>query len=112
MPALRYACMLNGVTDLIVTKPDVMNDFDEIKMCIHYNIGDKQTDEIPFEFNEVEIHPELKSFPGWKQELGNAASYDQLPKNLLGYLAAIEQQTGVHIMAVSVSPDRKDVLFR
>lgn len=112
MPALRYACMLNGVTDLIVTKPDVMNDFDEIKMCIHYNIGDKQTDEIPFEFNEVEIHPELQSFPGWKQELGNAASYDQLPKNLLGYLAAIEQQTGVHIMAVSVSPDRKDVLFR
>lgn len=112
MPALRYACMLNGVTDLIVTKPDVMNDFDEIKMCIHYNIGDKQTDEIPFEFNEVEIHPELKSFLGWKQELGNAASYDQLPKNLLGYLAAIEQQTGVHIMAVSVSPDRKDVLFR
>ncbi len=112
MPALRYACMLNGVTDLIVTKPDVMNDFDEIKMCIHYNIGDKQTDEIPFEFNEVEIHPELQSFPGWKQELCNAASYDQLPKNLLGYLAAIEQQTGVHIMAVSVSPDRKDVLFR
>lgn len=112
MPALRYACMLNGVTDLIVTKPDVMNDFDEIKMCIHYNIGDKQTDEIPFEFNEVEIHPELQSFPGWKQELGNAASYDQLPKNLLRYLAAIEQQAGVHIMAVSVSPDRKDVLFR
>lgn len=112
MPALRYACMLNGVTDLIVTKPDVMNDFDEIKMCTHYIIGDKQTDEIPFEFNEVEIHPELLSFPGWKQELCNAGSYDQLPEKLREYLSAIEQQTGVHIMAVSVSPDRKDVLFR
>lgn len=112
MPALRYACMLNGVTDLIVTKPDVMNDFEEVKMCTHYNIGDKQTDEIPFEFNEVEIHPELVSFEGWKQELVLAGSYDQLPEKLKEYLTAIEQQTGVRIMAVSVSPDRKDVLFR
>lgn len=112
MPALRYACMLNGVTDLIVTKPDVMNDFDEVKMCTHYVINDKQTDEIPFEFNEVEIHPELVSFPGWKQSLSEVSSYEQLPERLREYLAAIEQQTGVRIMAVSVSPDRKDVLFR
>ena len=112
IPALRYACMLNGVTDLIVTKPDVMNDFDEIKMCVHYNIGDKKTDEIPFEFNEVEIHPELASFPGWKQELGEAGGYDQLPERLRTYLAAIEEKTGVRIMAVSVSPDRKDVIFK
>lgn len=112
MPALRYACMLNGVTDLIVTKPDVMNDFDEVKMCTHYVINDKQTDEIPFEFNEVEIHPELVSFSGWKQSLSEVSSYEQLPERLREYLAAIEQQTGVRIMAVSVSPDRKDVLFR
>lgn len=112
MPALRYACMLNGVTDLIVTKPDVMNDFDEIKMCTHYVINDKQTDEIPFEFNEVEIRPELLSFPGWKQCLGDAANFNQLPEKLRNYLAAIEQHTGIRIMAVSVSPDRKDVLFR
>lgn len=112
IPALRYACMLNGVTDLIVTKPDVMNDFDEIKMCTHYNIGDQKTDEIPFEFNEVEIHPELVSFPGWKQGLGEVGTFEQMPENLLKYLTAIEEQTGVRIMAVSVSPDRKDVLFR
>lgn len=112
MPALRYACMLNGVTDLIVTKPDVMNDFDEIKMCTQYEIDGKLTDEIPFEFNEVEIHPCLQAFPGWKQPLTAADSYDHLPQLLLDYLAAIEQHTGVHIMALSVSPDRKDVLFR
>ena len=112
MPALRYACMLNGVTDLIVTKPDVMNDFDQVKMCTHYEIGGKQTDEIPFEFNEVEIHPVLETFEGWKQGLGEAGSYEQLPANLRAYLAAIEERTGVRIMAVSVSPDRKDVLFR
>ena len=112
MPALRYACMLNGVTDLIVTKPDVMNDFDEIKMCTQYEINGKLTDEIPFEFNEVEIHPQLVSFPGWKQPLDNATSFERLPQPLLDYLAAIEKHTGVRIMALSVSPDRKDVLFR
>lgn len=112
MPALRYACMLNGVTDLIVTKPDVMNDFEEVKMCTHYIINDQKTDEIPFEFNEVEIKPFLESYPGWQQSLNNTESYDKLPANLLVYLSAIESNTGVKIMAVSISPDRKDVLFR
>jgi adenylosuccinate synthase len=112
IPALRYACMLNGVTDLIVTKPDVMNDFDEVKMCTSYIINDKETDEIPFEFNEVEIRPNLVSFEGWKQELNKAKSYEELPAKLQAYLSALELRTGVRIMAVSVSPDRKDVLFR
>lgn len=112
IPALRYACMLNGVTDLIVTKPDVMDDFDEVKMCVSYNIGGQETDEIPFEYNEVEIHPTLLSFKGWNQNLSASKEYDQLPKDLRVYLSAIEERTGVRIMAVSVSPDRKDVLFR
>ena len=112
IPALRYACMLNGVTHLIVTKPDVMNDFDEVKMCTDYVINDRETDEIPFEFNEVEIRPKLQSFIGWKQSLANIAKYDALPAPLLAYLSAIELHTGVRIMAVSISPDRKDVLFR
>lgn len=112
IPALRYACMLNGVTDLIVTKADVMNDFDEVKMCTDYIIDGKETDEIPFEFNEVEIKPKLKVFPGWKSSLVAAQTYDELPKQLTEYLSVIEEMTGVHIMALSISPDRKDVLFR
>lgn len=112
MPALRYACMLNGVTDLIVTKPDVMNDFDEVKMCVSYMINDKETDEIPFEFNEVEIKPNLVTFQGWKQSLSATVGYGKLPEQLREYLSAIETHTGVRIMAVSVSPDRKDVIFK
>ncbi len=111
IPALRYACMLNGVTDLFVTKPDVMNDFDEIKMCTSYNINGKSTTEIPFEFNEVEITPELKSFPGWKCGLQNIDNFTALPAPMLDYLKAIASETGVKICAVSISPDRKDVLF-
>ena len=111
-PALRYACMLNGVTELFVTKPDVMNDFDEVKMCTHYQINGQQTDEIPFEFNEVEIVPQLVAYKGWKQSLAGITDYNQLPQPLLQYLAEIERVTGVPIRAVSISPDRKDVLFK
>ena len=112
IPALRYACMLNGVTDLFVTKPDVMNDFDEIKMCVNYSIEGNTVDEIPFEFNEVEIKPQLRSFPGWKQSLEGITEYNALPQNLLNYLHELEKATGVNVLAVSISPDRKDVLFK
>lgn len=112
IPALRYACMLNGVTDLFVTKPDVMNDFDEVKMCVEYEIEGEKTTEIPFEFNAVEIKPVLKTFKGWKQNLSQAQTYEQLPQLLREYLTAIEQETGVNVMAVSISPDRKDVLYK
>ena len=112
IPALRYACMLNGVTDLFVTKPDVMNDFDEIKVCTHYEINGERTDVIPFEFNTVEIKPVLQSHPGWKQSLEGTASYNDLPAALRNYITAIEQLTGVNVLAVSISPDRKDVLFK
>lgn len=112
IPALRYACMLNGVTHLFVTKPDVMNDFDEVKMCMSYEIKGQSTNEIPFEFNEVEIKPQLKSFPGWKQGLAGITEYGKLPQNLRNYLAELEKATGVPVLAVSISPDRKDVIFK
>ena len=104
--------MLNGVTDLFVTKPDVMNDFDEVKMCVNYDIDGTITDEIPFEFNEVEIKPQLVSHKGWKQNLEGIGSYRDLPQPLLNYLGELERLTGIPIKAVSISPDRKDVLFK
>lgn len=112
IPALKYACMIDGITDLFVTKADVMNDFDEVMMCTHYEINGRQTDEIPFEYNEVEIKPVLKSYTGWKQDLAGTKSYDKLPQNLRSYFDDIEQLTGVKIRAISISPDRKDVLFK
>ena len=104
--------MINGVTELYVTKPDVMNDFDTVNMCTHYDIEGKRTDEIPFEYNTVHIDPVLTPFQGWKQSLQGITEYDKLPQNLKNFLSAIEEQTGVPIAAVSISPDRKDVLFK
>ncbi len=112
IPALRYACMLNGVTDLFVTKPDVMNDFETVQMCTDYLINGEDTKEIPFEYNEVKIKPQYRIFKGWQQPLSECKSFNDLPANLLVYLQALEHETGVRIAAVSISPDRKDVLFR
>ncbi len=112
LPALRYACMINGVTDLFVTKPDVMNNFETVNMCTSYNIEGRETDEIPFEYNSVHIEPVLTTFEGWKQSLEGITEYDKLPTALKVFLSAIEKQTGVNIAAVSISPDRKDVLFK
>lgn len=112
LTALRYACMLDGVTDIILTKADVMNDFDEVNVCTSYMIEGKETCEIPFEFNSVEIKPQFTTFPGWKQSLEGITEYSKLPKLLLDYITAIEKIVGVPITAVSTSPDRKDVLFK
>lgn len=112
IPALRYACMLNGVTHLIVTKSDVLNDFDEIKMCTAYSINGQVTDEIPFEFNAVHIDPLFESFEGWNSGLAGTKEYSALPQRLVEYLSAIEKQVDVPIMAVSISPDRQDVIFK
>lgn len=112
IPALRYACMLDGVTDFFVTKSDVMNDFDEIKMCVGYEINGQVTDELPFEYNTVEIKPQYVSYKGWKQNLAGITRYENLPQNLRDYIAAIEEVTGVNVKAVSISPDRKDVIFK
>ena len=112
IPALRYACMINGVTELYVTKPDVMNDFDTVRMCTAYQIDGQTTDEIPYEYNTADITPMLVDYEGWRQSLQGIAHYDDLPEKLKAYLAAIEAQTGVPIAAVSISPDRKDVLFK
>lgn len=112
LPALRYACMINGVTELYVTKPDVLNNLDQIGLCDAYEIEGQTTTEIPFEYNTVEVKPLLKYYDGWKQSLQGITNYADLPTNLLAYLGAIEQQTGVPVAAVSISPDRKDVLFK
>ncbi|MBR7168424.1 MAG: adenylosuccinate synthase [Bacteroidales bacterium] len=112
VPALKYACMLNGVTDLFVTKIDVLNEFDEVKVCEKYSIDGKTTEEIPFEFNSVEILPQYNKYKGWKCDLKGTPSFDKLPESLQSYLKTLEKLIGVPVKAISISPDRKDVLFR
>jgi adenylosuccinate synthase len=108
LPALKYAIMINGVTELTMMKADVMDDFDTIKICTHYLINGKETEALPFDVINTEITPVYKEMKGWKQ---NITSANNLPEELLGYISFIEQSTGVPISIVSVGPDRKQTII-
>ena len=103
LPLLKYACMINGVTDLIVTKVDVLNELDTIQMCTDYNINGKITKDIPFRIDE-HIVPVYQSMPGWKQSLHTT----QVPAALVQYIKYIENYIGQKIFLISIGPDRKD----
>ncbi len=112
LPALRYSVMINGVTSLIMTKADVLNGFDEFNACIAYGYKGGEIDYIPFEFDSEEIKPVYKKFKGWKTDLGRFSDYNDLPAELLDYIAYIEDYTGVEVSIVSTGPDRSQTLIK
>jgi len=109
--ALKYAVMMNGVSELIMMKSDVMNDFDTIKICTAYKLGDTTIDYFPFESNE-EVTPVYTEFKGWKSDICSIRDYDKLPKELKDYIAFIEKETGCPIKIVSIGPDREEIILR
>ncbi len=109
--ALRYSVMLNGVTRLIMTKADVLNEFDAIKVATAYEIDGKQTDEIPFDLDK-EVTPVLKEFKGWKTDISKCTSFDGLPDALKAYIQYIESATNVPITIISVGADRNETIYK
>ncbi len=112
LPALKYAIMLNGVTDLIITKADVMDQFDTIQVCQEYNYGEQKMDYFPYEINDPKLQPDFESFKGWKTNIANIQKQEDLPKNLLDYISYIEHQVEVPVSIISVGPDRTQTIFR
>jgi len=110
MPALKYAIMIDGVSDLIMMKADVLSDFDTIKVCTNYKQDGKIIDYIPFEDKNLE--PVYKEFKGWKTDICNAKTYNELPAEFKAYIEYIEKETGVKISIVSVGPDRDKTIVR
>lgn len=107
LPALKYAVMLNGVTNLMMMKSDVMDDFDEIKVATAYDYKNKEIDFLPFDACTQTMTPVLKSMKGWNQKITN-----KIPRNLENYIEFIEKYVGVPITMVSYGPDRSEVLDR
>jgi adenylosuccinate synthase len=110
--ALKYAIMLNGVTHLIMTKADVLNAFETIKVAVAYEIDGVTTTELPFDMNDVEITPVYKDFPGWQTDVSNIKNFEELPAELKNYVAFIEKETGVKLSIISLGPDRSATLVR
>jgi adenylosuccinate synthase len=109
--ALNYAIMVNGATHLIMMKADVMDQFETIKVCTHYEINGTLTQELPYELNDS-VKPVYKEFKGWKSDLTKLTSEDQFPKELSEYIQFIEAETGVPVYIVSVGPNRAQTIER
>lgn len=113
LPALKYAVMINGATQLFMMKADVLNDFEEISICTHYRLPDgKEIDYMPYEICDIEITPVYETLRGWKQPLDNISSFEALPEALVNYIKYIEDFIQVPVNLVSVGPDRKQTIIR
>jgi adenylosuccinate synthase len=112
LPALKYAIMLNGVTKLIMMKPDVMSGFEKIKVCTHYKYKGKTIDYMPFDVVHENIEPVFSEFKGWKTDLDNITDPELLPQELNDYIAYLEKELELPVVIVSVGPDRKQTLVR
>lgn len=109
--ALRYAVMIDGVTDLIMMKSDVLDGFDTIKACVAYKINGVETEDFPFSI-DGEIEPVYAEIPGWNTPMSQMKSEDEFPEEFNNYLSFLEDELGVRIKIVSVGPDREQTIER
>ncbi len=109
LPALKYTIMLNGVTELMMTKSDVLTHFDTLPVCTDYKIDGKVTDELPFDI-DTPLEPVYKDMPSWSEDLTGITKKQDLPSELLEYVDFIEKEVGVPVSYVSVGPDREQII--
>jgi adenylosuccinate synthase len=108
--ALDYTCMLSGVTQLVMTKSDVLDEFPTVQACTAYEIEGQQTREMPFNICGVPIKPILESFPGWSEPTAKSNSYSTLPVEMKNFLSFVESYLGVPVQYVSNGPGRDQIL--
>jgi len=109
--ALRYAIMINGVTQLIMMKSDVLDTFDEIKACVAYRINGEETRDFPFSIEGNSIEPVYKTIPGWQTDMTTFKSAEQFPKQFKDYIEFLEADLQVPITIVSTGPDREQTII-
>lgn len=110
LPALKYAIEINGVTEMMMMKADVLSIFDTIKVATHYEYKGEKIDYLPYQPDEQFLKPVYVDLPGWKTDITKLTDYKDAPEELKQYVDFIEQQTGVKITLVSVGPDRAQTL--
>ena len=107
--ALKYSVMINGVTKLIMTKADVLDTFDIIRVCVGYKQNGELSDHFPFDV-EGDFEPEFIEFDGWNFDTTKLRHQNEFPEELNGYIHFIEEQLGVPVQYVSVGPDREQII--
>ncbi len=107
---LRYAIMINGVTELSMMKSDVLSIFEHINVCTHYLINGEKVTDFPFDVTDLDIEPVYEKLAGWNCDLTELESFKDAPQALKDYVTYLEAQLNVPIRVISVGPDRKQTL--
>ena len=110
LPALKYAIDINGVSKLIVTKADVLDDFDELALCTAYEMDGKKYFHPTYEIHRAKISPALVKMKGWKESVSEIKDFEALPVDLKAYLSYIEETVETKISMISTGPDRCQII--
>lgn len=108
--ALQFACMINGVTKIVMTKADVLDSFKKLQVCTAYKLNGKESREIPFQMDRQKPEPVYKAFPGWNAASSAANSYATLPDTMKTYVHFINEYLGVGIQYISNGPGREQII--
>jgi adenylosuccinate synthase len=110
IPALKYAIMVNGVTELMMMKADVLNAFENIGVCMEYEFGGKRIDYLPYNIDPHYLTPVITYVKGWNCDLAGISTREAMPKPLKDYISMIEKAVGVPVTIVSIGPDRTQTI--
>jgi adenylosuccinate synthase len=108
--ALQFACMLNGVTKLVITKADVLDTFEELNICTAYKINGKETAEVPFQMMQSPIEPVYEQFSGWKMESSAINDAAKLPKEMKQYIDFLNKKLTAKVRYISNGPGRDQII--
>jgi len=112
-PITRYATRVNGITDLVLTKLDVLTGLKEIPVCVAYDVDGERFDDVPV--NQTDFHhakPIYEYFPGWSEDISKARTFEDLPKNAQEYVLTLEKMSNTRISVIGVGPEREQVIVR
>ncbi len=108
--ALNFACMINGVTQLVMTKADVLDEIDTLKICVKYNVDGTETTQVPFQMEGKSLQPVYKKFPGWKSDITKIKNFKELPAAMHDYIAYINSVLGVTVQYISNGPGTDQIV--
>jgi adenylosuccinate synthase len=109
--ALQFACMVNGVTQLVMTKADVLDGLNELSLCNGYKIDGEEKNFVPFQMNKVKIEPVYKHFDGWQTDITAIKEYAAMPEKMKNYIQYINNFTGVPVKFISNGPEREQIII-
>lgn len=108
--ALNFACMVNGVTQIVMTKADVLDAFEELSVCTSYGIDGKQVKTVPYQMSKMPIVPHYEQFSGWQTDITNVRDNTNLPQSMKNYIEFINGYLGVDVSYISNGPERDQII--